>query len=249
MKKISLVFKNLLTFPCKVYHNVVLLLLNFNYKNKDKIYFKKTNKDKAIVLVHGENGKASDMYPLAKNILKYNKLKNYNLLSLSICNRNGYSDIEYETLKLLNYINNSKYNEIILIGYCKGGIVCLNSLIKCEKIKKVITISSPVKGIEIKNNSGNRFNFLNLLNNEIKYYDKRLEISTKSLLIKNIFENCYQYRNIINHFICDSDTFISPEIAKYDYNNNFKIYNYKFCSHSGFIFDENLAKDISELIF
>ena len=115
-----------------------------------------------VILVHGRGGTPSCFQPL---ITYFNGLPNFTnnysiyTVDLNLSKNTRYTSVEEDTINLDNYITQNFENcRIILVGNSKGGAVVAKYLATFDnmknnnintnnnEIKKIITVSSPVKG-------------------------------------------------------------------------------------------------------
>jgi poly(3-hydroxyalkanoate) synthetase len=139
------------------------------------------------------------------------------------------------------FLSSTKYKNVILIGYSKGGLTCLNTLVNMPSlIKKVITINSPVQGTRTANI------FLPKLTK--KFIDTKNELeenSKRTMQLKSVMLN---YLERVFHIISKNEFMIYPYTnGLYDYSNYFLIENWYY-SHIGFTFNKKIIPGIIQFI-
>lgn len=240
----SILFKFLITSPCMLYHCLILFFYSLKYKNKKILCKNNVSEENLILLIHGNNSSIHEMVPLADNLLEHNHIKNnYNVILLKVYYGNffKYSTIDEEMYIIKNFLSSTKYKNVILIGYSKGGLTCLNTLVNIPSlIKKVITINSPVQGTRTAN--------IFLPNLSKKFIDTKNELgenSKRTMRLKSVMLN---YSERVFHIISKNEFMIYPHTnGFYDYSNYFLIENWYY-SHIGFMFNKKIIPAIIQFI-
>jgi triacylglycerol esterase/lipase EstA (alpha/beta hydrolase family) len=233
----------ILTLPSAIYHS--LKNEYYKYTTKKSKISSLLNKN-VIVFVHGRNGAPSDFIPLINNIkeisqpLSNDEIKinenQYILRSISLGNTN-YTSIEQDADSLNKQLEMFKYCSIVLIGMSKGGVVVMKYATRNNpQIKKVITISSPLKGTLVASLlplSSSVFTNLGYMNDVVQQINiERKNISSQTQ---------------IYHVVTKFDLLIIPSSsAKYDDTPESNIYYYngfKY-SHAGILYNIEVAKNI-----
>ena len=137
--------------------NLILGLPSIIVHGSQNIYLKYTAKSRIqvssqektlIVLIHGRNGHSTNFNPLIGALKTGSRILPIELGSNSTLS--VYDEVELVKEQLEPYINSVEH--IILIGLSKGGVTAvLFQSMYPNKIFKVITISSPLKGTKVAN--------------------------------------------------------------------------------------------------
>ncbi len=248
-----LILRNLiLTLPSIIYHGSVSIVERFRHNSAEDIIFNVTDTNNLILLIHGYHGLPCNFVPLIDNILSINtNIKNqWNIVAVSLNKFKDYGQntIENETDIILKYLNdNSKYDNVILIGLSKGGLVCSNVYTKySDKINRVITISSPLKGTK----SCDIFvpKFLDKIcgNLDNMRQDLGYESDISLDICHKIFE-CPDSNLKFYHIVTKYDHMVYPShSSQYDLTIEKNIYRYDgmIYSHVGLPFSKKIAQQI-----
>jgi len=135
----------IITLPSFYYHS----WLNSYYQVIPKpITQEENNKKKVIIYVHGMKADETQFYPLIEKMKK--TISNEYMLRPVYIGDTSRTDISEDAIRLGYEIE--KYNncDITLIGISKGGLAVIYYAInnKDKRIKKIITIATPVMGTE-----------------------------------------------------------------------------------------------------
>lgn len=241
----SILFKFLITSPCMLYHCLILFFYSLKYNNKKILCKNNVSDENLILLIHGNNSGIHEMVPLANHLLENDIIKNnYNVILLKVYYGNffKYSSIDDEMNIIKKFLSSTKYKNVILIGYSKGGLTCLNTLINMPKlIKKVITINSPVQGTRTAD--------IFLPNLTKKFIDTKNELKENSEKINQLKSIMLNYTDRVFHIVSKNEFMIYPYTnGFYDYSNYFWIENWYY-SHIGFTFNKNIIQGIIQFIF
>ena len=240
----------ILTCPSEVFH--ALLKKYYIYTLPQKRIGCMVNRN-VVVFVHGRNGSPMDFKPLIDNIkakcgtIEDNEdtilLENGDVCALRTVNlgNTGYTSIEADIESLKCQLLIYKDCNITLVGLSKGGSVVMGyaSMINDDpRIKKVITISSPLKGTYI----SHLFPETSVVRQSLGFGSRILqdiEVAKKSLSIP------------IYHVVPTWDWLIVPTTSAY-YNDTpaSNIYKYEgfFYSHSGITFCPEVGEAIIKWI-
>lgn len=214
----------------------------------------------AYIVVHGFSGTPEDIQGIKVELINNNVLENdiYTPL-LKGHGIKGKIDLNISFDEIIqdlnNYIENirNKYENIVLIGYSMGGLICLSSAMELQ-IEKLVLLNAPIHiwnfknflwTLQVKNFEQKKYH-LKTFFGSFKYNKIRNEVKLKKLQV-NVEKN-------LNKITCDTLIFQSihdyvakPESAKIIYNKiNSKKKEIKWCQNTThFIPDE---KDISYVI-
>jgi len=197
-----------------------------------------------IMFVHGRNGHSADFKPLIDNIKQltnsvYNPITinntSYHLASVNLKNT-GYASIDEDVDKLKEELMSYNNCSITLVGLSKGGITIMRYLTtqNDQRIKKVITISSPIKGTYI----GNLFPESSVVFQGLSHDNK---ISQEIIVAKN------KLNVPIHHIVPTWDHLIIPASnAAYDDTPEENIFRYDgmWYGHVGICENGDVAKAI-----
>lgn len=233
----SVIFTALLhltvTLPSFIYHGSLNL-----YNRIITPYPIKTNLYDAnvVIFVHGRGGHYSDFKSLIYNIKILGTYSSNYLRVVDLGNTRNTS-IDDDANKLKEELEIYKNCNICLVGLSKGGVVVMRYIttIKDNRIRKVITISSPLMGTKLASL---------LPKNSITYK----ELSYDSKLTQEIASN--KFLIPICHIVPKWDHVIIPSSSA-AYLNTYpgNIYYYKgFYNHVGIVHDKEIAKIIAKWI-
>ena len=219
--------------------NLILTLPSVLYHGSRNIYFKwrpsrlvlPTGKlPSLIVMIHGRNGHYTNFDPLIQSITR--KGLEYDICTIDL-GANGSTTIEQEVeivrLQLRPYF--STVNNIVLLGVSKGGCTAVAYGIKYPaKIKRIITVSSPLNGTKVAN-----YHLLcDVTRNELGY---------KSLMTSSFQQPIYgpEICSIIpthDHIIIPSTSACLPNTTSYVYPG--------YYSHAGILYALAVHNKIAE---
>lgn len=196
------------------------------------LIFNTSHFNKLILFIHGRGGSSSCFKKMADEINKNGEFKDWNMIAIQY-EKNSLKDQEKY---VGDWIEKSGYDEIIVIGLSKGGLLAVNLSLKFESIKKIITISSPLYGTFTANY------FLSKKNKEYK------DLSYSSELHKEL-EHDFSEKNIeMFHIIPKKDFFIYPSSSSFyrktPPNNIFET----DCDHIGLPFNDIVCKKVKSWI-
>lgn len=132
-----------LTVPWTIYYYLLNALLEPKTILSIPCY-----KQKVVLFLHGRNGNCGPLVPLINNINKISPDLICKIVSIgNMSNTSLFTDINNLRKVLEIYVD----CEISLVGLSKGGLVILGYITTCNdpRIKKVITISSPIQGTKL----------------------------------------------------------------------------------------------------
>lgn len=207
-----------------IYHRMVIV-------DYDKTPLRDQN---VVVFVHGSYGYPSDMTPLTNNLTS---LTNVNL---RLVNLGPTADtlIQQDVLSLEKELEPYINCNIILVGLSKGGVTVATYflLMNDKRIKKAITISSPVMGTDV----------ALAFPTESNTYKGLGSGNSLAMLVNEQATN-----KAIYHVVPTYDHLIIPTTNAYYPNTNpNNIYHYTSArvGHSGICYDLNVANQIAEWI-
>jgi len=255
MERIYILRNFILTLPSIVYHGAINIYLKFSHDKKDNLIFNEVDTKNLILLVHGFHGHPCNFVPLVNNMITHDtSIKNkWNIIAINLNQFDNYRDntVNNEANIVINFLENSAYDNVILVGLSKGGLVCTTVYsMNIKKIIKVITLSSPLMGTKscdlflpktLDVLGGNNDNIRHDLN-----YLSSTSLTTLNTLVSNNL-NC----NNIYHVIPKYDHMIYPSSsAKYDFAKKENVYEYDtyFSSHIGVTFDKKISIKMIEWI-
>lgn len=229
-----------LTVPSIILHGTTNLYRRLTFQGIPLITGGNTNK--TILFVHGRGGHHTNFQSLINNL---SKLTNeYNFYAIDLKSNYG-TTIDEEVERVKQWIDSHLDHEITLIGVSKGGVVCMRYITKYldttnnktnRRIKRVITISSPLKGTKV-----TKFLSVNSLANK--------ELGYKNDLLTEVEQQVSEIKNKIDiyHVVPKWDYLIIPtDSAKYDFTPENNIYYYNgLYSHVGIPFSNEIANRIA----
>lgn len=227
---IILIYNLFMTFPSVMYHGIIKLHRRLTSKALIKDVLEG---EKVVICIHGRGGHYTDLEPLIRNLKELIPEKGYRYRMVDLGNtRNTSIDTDVAVLKreLENYIG----CEITFIGLSKGGLIAMRYIttIMDPRIKRAITISSPLRGTK----AANLLSKESITNKELGYNSE----ITRDIAGTNIHIPVY-------HVVPSWDYLIIPtESAAYTNTNNENIYHYRgLYSHSGIVHSKDMANAIS----
>jgi hypothetical protein len=244
----------IVTLPSIIYHGTLSLVSKFRHDSKKDIIFNTVDSNNLILLVHGYHGHPCNFTPLINNLCIDSNIKdNWNIIAVNLNQFEKYEDntVQNEASYILQYIQNCNFENIILIGLSKGGLVCATAYaMNSMKIKKVITICSPLKGTR----SCDLYlpKILDIINGNLDSVRNDLGFcsSTSSNTLNLLADTEVNYKNIF-HIVPTYDHMIYPSTAAlYPFvpNDNVFIYTGTMYSHIGVPFNKEIANVIIKWI-
>ncbi len=229
---LSIVFHHaLMTSPSLIYHS--LLLLYYRYSTSSPIYSIIYNK-KILAFVHGRTGHHSNFLPLISNLSS--RLIEYDMRPIDLGWNFNFS-IDEEVSRMQYILSSCIDCEISLVGLSKGGLTSLRylSITKDKRIKKIITVSSPLMGTKITEL---------ICSNSITHKELGYESELTQELSK------YQFGIPIYHIVPKWDYAIIPTTTSYYPSTSpSNIYYYDgYYSHAGIVFDPKISTIITDWI-
>lgn len=241
-----------ITFPSTIFHTIINKYRRFTIFTYDKTPLYDKN---VVVFVHGRNGYFTDPYPLMDNLhdllnvnhrdqspkainLQYLIDEKYYLRTVYL-EETANTFIEEDMEKLKEELKVYENCSIILVGISKGGVTVANCYVLAgdKRIKKAITISSPLLGTQIASafpNDSAVYKALSYQNDQVK---------TNELAAKQ-FGHLYHIVPRFDHLI------IPTTAAYYETTPKERIYHYEgfLYSHSGICYNYDIAKKIATWI-
>jgi len=224
--------------PKTILNSFFSLYYKFFYRNQDIGYdykgliFNKSHFNKLVLFIPGRGGSASCFKLMTEKILKQGQFNDWNMVAIQV-EKNSLSDQEKY---VSNWIEQSGYDEIIVVGLSKGGLLAVNLALKHKCIKKVITICSPLHGTF----AANYF----LSKNNKEYEDLRYSSSVHEELERDIATSDVE----IYHIIPQKDYFIYPSTSSfYKKTSPQKIFEIN-SDHIGLPFNHKVCDKIVEWI-
>ena len=219
----------LITSPSLIYHK----FYDIYYRLTANALCQTVLKDKKVVVfVHGRGGHYSNFIPLINN-LKYKIPQDYHLKPICLGN-NKHTSVDDDVYNLQIALQLYPDCEITLIGLSKGGVVILRYIttIKDSRIKKAITISSPLMGTRMTQLLSSE----SITNKELGF---RSELS-KDLEMSNINVPIYHVVPRWDHVINPTSSAAYPNTPQ----SNIYYYNGTY-SHTGIIYSNDVANTIA----
>lgn len=218
------------SFACSALDNIIAMSL---YDPKPIEYVAGSN-SRILVFIHGLHGHPINHRRIVDKLNASETTKDYVKVCVDL--RAVTSDIEWECAELQKQIECFRDCEIILIGFSKGGLIAMYyaTHVVDERIKGIITVSSPLNGTET----------ANLIP---AYFTINRELSSGSALTEKIKKLWLAKKHLIPlyHIVPTWDHLIMPtSVAKYDFTAPDKIYHYTgLQGHIG-IQDEPVIADV-----
>lgn len=212
----------IINLPHKIYYR-------FQSNKYPTIY---TTQENILVMVHGRNGNPNDFLPLINNI----NTTHYFMTTLDL-GENGESSIEEDANKIKNLISIYNHKNITLIGLSKGGLSVLYYYMTFNdyRIKKIITISSPLQGTYV----------TEFLPKDTVTYK---ELRHGSDISKQI--NLYDFDIPIYHIVPNYDYLIIPAASStlISTSNDYVFYDQGYHSHNDITYSIDVSGIISKWI-
>lgn len=233
------------TFPSLIYHTLSNKLRPYTNIQKVQNINEQVTNSNIVIFVHGRNGSSADFLPLIENIKKNTihvsddrstvirlNSGSYVLKTIDL-GPTAYSSLDDDSQVLKQELQTYTDCSIILVGLSKGGVVAMRyaTTENDQRIKKVITISSPVQGTMC----ASLFPMSSSIYQNLGYQCPRIKQINESRKLKKI--DTY-------HIVPKWDQLIIPsDAAKYDDVDESKIYYYNGCtySHSGIQYSEDVC--------
>lgn len=249
-----MIFRNfLITMPSIIYHGILSMMQKFKYDEKEDIIFNSINTNNLILFVHGYHGHPCNFFPLVRNIFELDpSIKNeWNIRAISLNKFDDYKDntVTKEAQLIEDYLENNKYDKVILIGLSKGGLVCTTVYASSKSnIQKVITIASPLMGTKscdlflpkiLDSISGN----LDYVRNDLCYYSSTSS-NTLDILIEKKDAHIFHIVPKYDHMIYPSSTAMYSFVSE---GNVFRCDD-AFYSHIGVPYNKKIAASIVDWI-
>lgn len=133
------------TFPSFIYHG----FLNNYYRsitlafNEEHLYMKNV-----VVFVHGRGGHHADFNPMINHIRNQSLLPSYHLRTVYLGDTH-YTTIDQDVETLRKHMEHYHDCSITLVGLSKGGSAVTKYAPTNPCVRKVITISSPLRGTKL----------------------------------------------------------------------------------------------------
>jgi len=223
--------KTLYNILFSLYYKIFYRNIEIGYDYKGLI-FNKSHFNKLILFIHGRGGSASCFKMMSTKMLEKKEFKDWNMVAI----QSQKTSLADQEKFVSSWIEKSGYDEIVIVGLSKGGLLGINLALNHESIKKVITICSPLHGtiaanyfLSKKNKEYNDLKYCSALHDDLER-----EISNKDV---EIF-----------HFIPRKDYFIYPNSSSfYEKTSPLKIFEVN-SDHIGLPFNEKVCEKVSEWI-
>lgn len=245
---ITVCVNSIITCPSLIYHTLYNKYRSHVYANSNVDVNIGSNEEIIVMFIHGRNGSRTDFDPLIENIKKYTdsntqKVKlddNFYILDTVDLGPTAHSSIDDDSNVLKQKLENYHNSSIILVGLSKGGVVAMRyaTAENDSRIKKVITISSPVKGTMV----------ASLFPSDSSVC---MNLGFQCPIVKQINDMRIQKQIKTYHIVPKWDQLIIPShCAKYDDVPDSQIYYYDGCkySHSGIGYSEDVCLHIIDWI-
>lgn len=219
--------------------SINFIFITFYHKTFPELKYDLPLNDKnVVVFIHGRNGHYNDFKYLINNINSLNQLTDLYILRTVDLGNTGYTSIDEDVFTLQNKLNIYNNCNITLVGHSKGGVIGLRYMTKKNdaRIKKIITISSPLKGTL----SASLFPLSSPVRTALGFNNK----------ISQEIENDIVDFNSIYHIVPTWDHLIIPtSSAKYNNTPESNIYYYKDSySHGTLQYSLEIAQVISDFV-
>lgn len=221
------------TLPGFIYYGLSNL---YNRFTANKLNNAVMHNQQVVVFVHGRGGHYTDFNTLIDNLHQEPQLASYHLKMVDLGNTR-YTSIDTDVARLHTELTPFQNCSIILVGNSKGGVVVMRyaTTMNDYRIKKVITIASPLQGTML----ASVFPQSSIVHQELKY---------QSDITTNIFNTplSIPIYNIVSRW----DHLIIPyESACYPTTPKERIYTYEGNkNHAGICCDMEIAKVITKWI-
>jgi len=216
----------LVTLPSIVYHGATSRYNNWTISNNTTLPH---GYHDVIVFVHGVDGCSAEFLPMRNNFIHRNTL--FEMIAIDFGSNAGISvHEEVEILHNLLHHQRDQIKSLHFVGHSKGGITALLYAKRYpEKIKSIVTISSPIKGSII------------VSYNPI-YPVARKELGYNSPTLRNLIPSKPAFKLL--HIVSFFDHLIQPvNVAKSAYG---KVYHYTgLYSHNGIMY----APDVINVVY
>lgn len=221
----------LMTLPSAIYHGCINL---YNYFMSDPLSNKPLRNENLIVLVPGRGGVYTQFLPLIHNIKK-GKVE-HKIRMVNIGNTKNTS-IDTDVDRLKSELEIYPDCKIILVGLSKGGVVVSRyvTTIEDNRIKKIITISSPLRGTKIASLLPEK----SITRKELQYGSEFV----KNMMVSEFPVPMYHIVPLWDHLI------IPTKSAAYPFSDSRNIHYYNgFYSHFGITHSIEVADAIIKWI-
>lgn len=193
--------------------------------NKKLLINKHACFNKVIICIHGVGGHVSNFSELELDdpMLYVNLGDNYN------------NTVEQDLDITMKFLKNTEAKEIILIGMSRGGLVAAEASLRDLRIKKVITIASPLRGTCA----------VNYLRPILKKNLHEMELNSDMCKRLESKIDKSKFYHVVNKY----DFFVyPPENSHYDVpDDHIHVYSGKL-SHIGLLYDQGIKDKIVEWI-
>lgn len=222
-------FHTIMTLPSTIYHGLGHC---YNRVTHSKPILPNVTHTNLIVFVHGRNGQPADFKGLTDNLQSLTDKYTFVTVGLG---KTGYTSIDTDALKLQEQIKQYIGCNITLVGLSKGGVTVMRYATKYndDRITRVITISSPIKGTYV----AHAFPETSEVRKGLGYNN---DIVKETIALKN------KLNISIHHIVPLWDGLVVPvDSAQYDDTPAENIYYYNGTySHAGITFNPEVAQAI-----
>lgn len=223
--------KTIVNILFSLYYKIFYRNIEIGY-NYTGLIFNKSHFNKLVLFIHGRGGSASCFKMMSNTILEKKQFKDWNMVAI----QSEKSSLDDQEKFVSSWIEKSGYDEIVVVGLSKGGLLAVNLALKHESIKKIITICSPLHGTIAANY------FLSKKNKE--YEDLKYSSPLHERLEKEISARGVD----IYHIIPQKDYFIYPNTSSfYEKTSPLKIFEVN-SDHIGLPFNKKVCEKVSEWI-
>lgn len=237
----------ILTSPSCIWHGIINLyqrVLYISHRNipvstiEPSILEPILQHEKVVIFVHGRGGHHTNFIPLVYNLINHYKLSGYYFGKANL-GWNSSTSVDEDVKKLSRELDKYIDCEITLVGMSKGGVVCARYATTQNdiRIKRVITISAPLRGTLATKFLGTN----SVTNRELGYH---------SDLTETIAAEIAKIAIPIHHVVPKWDHLIIPTAnAEYDSTPETNIFYYQgYYSHVGIPHSPEIASKIANWI-
>lgn len=238
----TVLYNLLISLPNLLFYGTIKLVRRIIYRLQGctSIIPESRNQD-VIVLIHGRGGHPIDFHSLIDQLNPHIKEK-YNIFNIHLGDtRNTRIDEDVESLSSqLEFLHNCR---ITLIGHSKGGIIACRYLALTEdpRIRKIITVSSPLLGTRVADCAKHIENFTSKIPNllgDLKILSTDLNYNNSALV--ETAEKLRDHANKLYHVVAEKDHLIIPsKVAYYQYVHHSHIYSYTGMYNHCCLFDDS----------
>ena len=229
MFSLDFLYNAAFTSPSIIYHSLYDMRLRSTSKIRH-ISLPDGEKHNVIVCIHGRGGYPSDFQDLIDKLQPYTNQK---FLAFHLDNAHTLVSEDAIALKecldpLMPQIRSMK-----LIGLSKGGLIAIKYALDLDRVKRIITVSSPLNGTYMANN----YPFCSNTRKELAYNSEcsqKLKEQSKHLDIYSIVPK-------FDHMIIPIESTYYPHSKTYFYKG--------YYSHAGIIYAPEVINQIKEWIF